>query len=93
MKDKKDIRKEQANEIEAVLNAVKKDKEENGVIPADNKKIIIIDGQKDFSGKSLKIQKGLFKNGQNYSYAAGTKWEDIDIFGRKNIHFSESDFI
>jgi hypothetical protein len=89
------IKKEQTKgiEIEAALNILKDKKEAAGLIPASNKKIVIVDGQKDFSGKSLKIQKGLFKNGQMYTYAAGTKWENIDIFGKKNIHFSESDFI
>lgn len=89
---KKDIRKEQAEEIAAAFNAVISEKEVQGIIPA-TAKIAIIDGHKDFSGKSLRITKGLFKNNQNYSYAAGTKWEDIDVFGRKNIHFEESDFV
>ena len=93
MKDKQDLRKEQAGEIEAAVNKIKEEREENGIIQADNKRIVIIDGQRDFSGKSLKIEKGLFKNGRNYSYAAGTKWENIDNFGRKNIDFSESDFL
>lgn len=89
----KEIRKEEANEIEVALNVLKEKKEQAGQIPADNKKIVIIGGTQDFSGKSLRITKGLFKNDQNYSYAAGTKWEDIDLFGRKNIHFEESDFV
>ena len=78
--------------VQNVLNAVKKNKEDKGVIPADNKKIIITGNANTFKGKSLKISKGLFKDGQNYNYPAGTKWEDIDNFGRKNISFSEADF-
>lgn len=89
-KDKKN--NELNSEIENTLNTLKKKKEERGNIPNNNKKIIIINNQKEFKGKSLKISKGLFKDGQNYVYKAGTPWEDIDIFGRKNIHFSESDF-
>lgn len=85
--------KDTAKEFESALNALKKKKEEKGIIPSDNKKVVIIDGKKDFSGKVLKIQKGLFKNGQNYTYSAGTKWEELDVFAKKNIHFSESDFV
>ena len=79
--------------IENVLNKVKKNKEDKGVIPADNKKIVITGNANTFKGKSLKITKGLFKDGQNYSYSAGTKWEDIDNFGRKNISFLITDFV
>lgn len=85
----KDITKET---VQNVLNAVKKQKEDKGVIPADNKKIVITGNANTFKGKSLKIAKGLFKDGQNYLYKAGTKWEDIDNFGRKNISFSKADF-
>lgn len=80
------------DDIELALNTLKKKKEEAGTIPSDNKKIVVVNGKKDFKGRSLKVNKGLFKNGQNYTYKAGTKWEDIDIFGKKNIHFNESDF-
>lgn len=78
--------------VQNVLNTVKKSKEDKGEIPADNKKIRITGNANTFKGKSLKITKGLFKDGQNYSYPAGTKWEDIDNFGRKNISFSKADF-
>ena len=78
--------------VQNVLNKVKKNKEDKGLIPADNKKIVITGNANTFKGKSLKISKGLFKDGQNYSYPAGTKWEEIDNFGRKNISFSEADF-
>ncbi len=79
--------------VQNVLNKVKKAQEDKGVIPADNKKIIITGNADTFKGKSLKISKGLFKNGQNYNYPVGTKWEDIDNFGRKNISFSKADFV
>ena len=85
----KDIK---SSEITDALSTLKKKKEDAGIIPADGKKIVVTDGRQDFSGKSLKIIKGLFKNGKNYSYKAGTKWEDIDVFGKKNIRFKESDF-
>lgn len=84
--------KTEAKEIEVALNTLKKKKEEAGIIPADKKKIKIVGGMKDFSGMTLKVKKGVIKDGQYYSYDAGTKWEDIDTFGRKNIRFSESDF-
>ncbi len=80
------------SQLENALNTIKAKKEQAGIIPKNNKKIIIINGVKDFKGKSLRIGKGLFKRGQNYLYKAGTKWEDIDNFGKKNIHFSETDF-
>lgn len=82
----------ESNEIAGVLNGLRTSKEEKGIIPKSNKKIIVVNGQKEFKGKSLKINKGLYKDGQNYVYPASTKWEDIDNFGKKNIHFSESDF-
>ncbi len=80
------------SDIQGALNTLKKSKEEKGIVPKSNK-IVIVNSKIDFKGKSLKINKGLFKGGQNYTYKAGTKWEDIDVFGKKNIHFKESDFI
>ena len=79
-------------ELEKAINTVKTNKEEKGIIPKSEKKIVIINGEKDFSGMTLKISKALYKNNQNYVYKAGTKWEDIDIFGKKNIKFTENDF-
>lgn len=81
-----------SDEIQAAISTLKTNKEEKGIIPATNKKIIIRSGVSNFKGKSLKIDKGLFKNGRNHFYKAGTKWEDVDAFGKKNIVFSESDF-
>lgn len=86
-------KKEDAQDIEIALNAIKNKKVEEGIIPNDGKKIAIIGGQEDFSGKKLKIQKSFFKNNQQYTYAAGTAWEDIDLFGKKNIQFEKTDFI
>ena len=92
-KESVNMTKEMTTEtVQNVLNQVKKNKEDKGVIPADNKKIIITGNANTFKGKSLKITKGLFKNGRNYKYPAGTKWEDIDNFGRINISFSKADF-
>lgn len=88
MKDKK----LESKELEEALNKIKSQKEKQGDVPKNNKKIVIVNGRKEFKGKSLKIEKRLFLNGQNYVYLAGTKWEEIDEFGKKNIHFSESDF-
>mgnify|MGYP005990432401 CR=1 FL=1 len=88
MKDKKI----ESKELEKALNKIKSQKEEKGDIPKNNKKIVIVNGRKEFKGRSLKIEKRLFKNGQNYVYLAGTKWDDIDEFGKKNLCFSESDF-
>lgn len=88
----KTIEKIEKDDVELALNTLKKKKQEAGAIPNDNKKIVIINGKIDFKGKSLKVNKGLFKNGQNYTYKAGTKWEDIDNFGKANIRFNESDF-
>jgi len=82
-----------AIELEKTFAAIKGEKEVKGLIPSDGKKIVIIDGRKDFSGKALKIQKGVFKNGQMYTYSAGTKWEELDAFAKKNIVFSEGDFV
>lgn len=92
-KNLKTIEKEEEKEFSAAINALKEKKAAEGIIPNDNKKIKIINGHKDFSGKKLKIQKSFFKNGEMYSYVAGTAWEDLDAFAKKNIHFSESDFI
>jgi len=85
----KDIEKDT---IASALNTIKAEKQKKGVLPKDDKKIIIVNGIKDYSGKSLKVQKGLRKNGQDYIYKAGTNWEDIDEIGKKNIDFSDSDF-
>jgi len=86
-------KKLESKEIETAINMIKDKREEKGIIPATKKKLLIGGGVVNFSRKSLRIDKGLFKNGQNYSYKAGTSWEDIDAFGRKNIAFNESDFI
>lgn len=89
MKDNKRI---ESKEIETAINTLKEKKEARGIIPTTGKKLIISNGVKNFNGKSLRINKGLFKNGQNYIYKAGTEWKDIDAFGQKNIVFKESDF-
>lgn len=86
-------KKIESSELDKALDVLKAKKEESGIIPKSSKKTIIVNGKKEFKGKSLRIDKGLFKNGQNYTYKAGTKWADIDVFGKKNISFSESDFI
>ena len=91
-KEIKDPKKEFNAEITAAINTVKKQKEDKGIIPKNNKTIVMIDGQKDYKGKTLKRQKCVYVNNQNYSYPIDTKWEDIDIFGRKNIKFSDKDF-
>lgn len=80
-------------EIESAINQIKRDREERGAVPTTSKKILVIEnGVKSFSGMSLKKTKGVIKGGVYYSYKAGTKWEDIDSFGKKNIDFLESDF-
>lgn len=89
----KDIKKdEKSTEFQNVLSSLKKEKEDKGAILPNNKKIIIKGNANLFKGKSLKIDKGLFKDGENYVAPAGTKWEDINNFLRKNISFSQADF-
>lgn len=88
----KNKEKIESKELENAINSLKEGKVQRGVIPDDKKRIKIVGDMKDFSGMTLKITKGVVKNDIYKSYKAGTKWEDIDVFGRKNIHFSESDF-
>lgn len=81
------------DEIQDAINTIKKRKEEVGAIPVDNKKIVVVEnGKKNFSGMALKRAKSVIKNNVCYSYKAGTKWEEIDEFGKKNIDFNENDF-
>ena len=89
----KDNKITESSDLDKALDVLKTKREEKGIIPKSDKKTIIVNGKKEFTGKSLKIDKGLFKDGQNYTYRAGTKWADIDVFGKKNISFAESDFI
>lgn len=85
----KEIKKD---DFENALNTIKKAKETKGIIPGNNKKIIIKGNSEQFTRKTLRIDKRLFKDGENYLVPAGTKWEEIDNFHRKNISFSKADF-
>lgn len=86
-------KKIEKGEVEKALNTFKEQKEKEGIIPKSNKKIVLMDnGVEDFSGMTLKITKGVIKNDVYYSYKAGTNWEAIDAFGKKNIRFNISDF-
>jgi len=86
-------RKIEKEDLQNAIDTIKKKKEFDGSIRSDNKKIIITEnGIENFSGMTLRITKGVIRNDVYYSYKAGTKWEDIDIFGKKNISFNKSDF-
>lgn len=81
-----------AKDIEVALETIKTAKEQKGIIPTTNQKIVIAGTSEQYKGKILKVTKRLLKGGQNYSIPAGTKWEDIDNFHRINISFSKADF-
>tara|TARA_R110000782_G_scaffold215919_1_gene303566 strand:+ start:385 stop:657 length:273 start_codon:yes stop_codon:yes gene_type:complete len=81
-----------SSELEQAFNTLKKKREEAGSIPENGKKIVIVGEEKDFSGMALKVTKGVIRNGVYHSYKAGTKWEEIDVFGKRNIGFSYCDF-
>jgi len=78
--------KEEAQEI---INAVKDEQIKEGIIDKTPQIVVV---STDFAGKKLKISKGLYKNGRQITIEAGTKWEDVSPFLRKNIKFTEKDF-
>lgn len=79
-------------DIENALNILKETKEKNGSIPSNGTKIKVAGEETNFDGKTLRISKSVYVNGRSKTYAAGTAWEAIDAFGKKNIVFSASDF-
>jgi hypothetical protein len=75
-------------EAEEILNSIKDHKINEGIIPRTTTKIRI----QDFAGKVLCRSKSIYMGGVQYFVKAGTKWEDVDKFARKNIAFTEADF-
>lgn len=78
-----------AKEQENIINKIKDNAIKKGVIKKSPKIKIV---NKNFTGKVLKISKGFYKDGNQHTLKAGTKWEDIDAFFRKHISFSIKDF-
>lgn len=76
-----------AQVIEGALNALKTKAENEGLKPKTTSVII-----RDFAGKTLKRSKSVMHNKQQFFVKAGTKWEDVDVFARRNIVFSDADF-
>lgn len=74
-------------ELEGVLNVIKDDKIQNGIIPKTPSVMI-----QKFAGRILKRGKSVYFNGHQYFVQPGTAWEDIDQFARKHISFSNEDF-
>jgi len=74
-------------EIEGVMNAVKTNKVENGIIPKSPSIVI-----NNFAGKKLIRDKSIVKGGNQYFMKKGTAWEDVDMFFRRHCSFSDKDF-
>lgn len=78
-----------AEEQEKIINKVKELATKRGIVKK-SPKIKVVD--KNFAGKTLKISKGFYKDSNQHTLKAGTKWEEIDAFFRKHINFTIKDF-
>lgn len=83
-----DSKSDAGKEVENIMNSVMKKKIENGDIPKTTTQVLV----KDFAGKVLKRTKSVFVGGTQYFVNAGTKWEDVEKFMRKNTRFTDADF-
>lgn len=85
LKNKEDGTMEQ--EVEGIMNAIKGDQVQSGIIPTSGAIVV-----KNFAGKKTKIDKSTVIKGRQFFVKKGTSWEDIDFFCRKNINFTSKDF-
>jgi len=75
------------SQLEGIMNTIKKDKIQNGIMPKTAGISIM-----NFAGKVLSKGKSCYVNGNQYFINAGTAWEDIDNFHRRHIAFTDDDF-
>lgn len=97
MTDKKNMKRElklkvnkgesDAEEVAEAINTIKEHDVKNGRMPKTASVKI-----EDFAGKVLKRTKSVIKGNNQVTVEKGTKWEDIDAFGRKQISFQKEDF-
>ncbi len=88
IKIKKSDSKSEGKEIEEIMNSITDKKIETGDLPSSTSHVLV----QDFAGKVLRRTKSVFISGTQYFVKAGTKWEDVDKFARKQISFSDADF-
>lgn len=87
LKVKEEKKQTVEGELKEVINVIKDDQVKNGNIP-DSPPIEVY----NFAGKKLKIDKSVVWKGKQYFVKKGTAWEDVGMFFRKQISFSNRDF-